>query len=150
MNGPHVRELRDAGIPVHTVHLPRGIDPLRIVVSMIEIAVYLLRNRVDLVHTHCSVPGAVGRVAAWLAGVPVIIHTVHGFHFHENPPPLERLPYLAVERFCGRLTDTLLTQNRSDLEQAERYGIGPRGRRWVVGNGIDLHRFRPVPRHTEP
>ena len=68
MDGPHVLPLREAGIPVHTVHLPRGLDPLKLMVSMIEIAVYLRRNRVDLVHTHCSVPGAVGRIAAWLAG----------------------------------------------------------------------------------
>ena len=150
MDGPHVLPLREAGIPVHTVHLPRGLDPLKLMVSMIEIAVYLRRNRVDLVHTHCSVPGAVGRIAAWLAGVPVIIHTVHGFHFHEGTPPLKRLLYLLVERLCGRLTDTLLTQNRSDLEQAERHGIGPRGRRWHVGNGIDLERFRPVAHRSRP
>ncbi len=151
-DGPYVRPLREAGVPVHTVHLPRGLDPFRLAASLVEIAVYLRKNKVDVVHTHCSIPGAVGRLAAWLAGVPVIIHTVHGFHFHEDTPWLKRQPYLFVERVCGLVTDTLLTQNRSDLERAERYGIGPRRRRRWIGNGIDLRRFHPVPRapQSEP
>ena len=149
-DGPYVRPLREAGIPVHTVHLPRGLDPFRLAASLVEIMVYLRRHKVDVVHTHCSIPGAVGRMAAWLAGVPVIIHTVHGFHFHDRAPWLERQPYLFVERVCGWVTDTLLTQNRGDLEQAERYGIGPRQRRRWIGNGIDLRRFHPAPRAPRP
>jgi glycosyltransferase involved in cell wall biosynthesis len=143
--GPYVAPLRRAGIPVHTVHLPRGLDPLQLPVALAEIATYLWRERIDLVHTHCSVPGAVGRMAAWLAGVPVVIHTVHGFHFHAGTPWLKRLPYLMVERLAGMVTDTLLTQNRSDLELAERFGIGPRRRRRWIGNGVDVRRFQPAP-----
>ena len=145
-DGPYVARLRRAGIPVHTVHLPRGLDPLRLGLALAEIATYLWRERIDLVHTHCSVPGVVGRIAAWLAGVPVVIHTVHGFHFHAGTPWVRGLPYLLVERLAGMVTDTLLTQNRSDLELAERFGIGPRRRRRWIGNGIDVGRFRPAPR----
>jgi glycosyltransferase involved in cell wall biosynthesis len=153
MDGPYVKTLRDAGIPVHTVPLPRGLDPWRLCASTLAIARYLRRVRADVVHTHCSVPGAVGRVAAWMARVPVIVHTVHGFHFHEGTPWAKRLPFLWAERLCGRMTDTLLTQNRSDLELAERFGIGPEERRRRIGNGIDLARFRPcagAPRPPEP
>jgi glycosyltransferase involved in cell wall biosynthesis len=59
---------------------------------------------------------------------------------------VKRLPYLLVERLAGMVTDTLLTQNRSDLELAERFGIGPRRRRRWIGNGVDVGRFRPAPR----
>jgi glycosyltransferase involved in cell wall biosynthesis len=148
--GPDVAKLEAAGIPVHVVGMPRGLDPLRLGLALAAIADYLRRHRVDVVHTHCSVPGAVGRVAAWLAGVPVIVHTVHGFHFHERSGWFERTPFVAVERACGLLTDTLLTQNRTDLEQAERYGIGPRARRRRIGNGIDVGRFQPVRRLPRP
>jgi glycosyltransferase involved in cell wall biosynthesis len=150
IDGPYVPALRHAGIPVETVHLPRGLDPFRLVWSTIEIASYLRRHRIDVVHTHCSIPGFVGRVAAWLARVPVVVHTVHGFHFQEGSPWLARAPYVAAERLCGRLTDTLLTQNRSDLDLAERLGIGPARRRRRIGNGIDLGRFRPLDRHDTP
>ena len=148
-DGRHVSGLRAAGIPVHTVHMPRGLDPLRIMLATLEITYYLRRHRVQLVHTHCSIPGAVGRVAAWLAGVPVIIHTVHGFHPRAGMPwPLRKF-YLAVERTCGLVTDTLLTQNHEDLELANRHRIGPAGRRRAIGNGIDLERFRSVPRSKQ-
>jgi len=150
IDGPQVAALRAAGIPVHTVHLPRGFDPLRLLVALVEITAYLVRERVDLVHTHCSVPGVVGRIAAWLARVPVIVHTVHGFHLHEGMPcPLRRLT-IGIERLCGAVTDTLLTQNRSDLGLAELYDIGPRERRRLIGNGIQLERFRPSLRAGAP
>ncbi|HEV8479157.1 MAG TPA: glycosyltransferase family 4 protein [Candidatus Eisenbacteria bacterium] len=145
MDGPYVAALREAGIPVHTVPLPRGLHPWRLARATAEIARYLRRERIDVVHTHCSVPGAVGRVAAWLAHVPVIVHTVHGFHFHEGTHWTKRLPFLTAERLCGRITDTLLTQNQSDLDLAERFGIGPEERRRRIGNGIDLSRFSPRP-----
>jgi glycosyltransferase involved in cell wall biosynthesis/phosphatidylglycerophosphate synthase len=145
MPGPRVEALRAEGIPVHTVPLARGIAPLRNLLATIEIARYLRREQVDIVHTHCSVPGVVGRVAARLAGVPLIIHTVHGFHLREGMPRPLRTLYLAIERFCGRFTDVLLTQSREDLERARRHRIGPPGRRLLIGNGIDLQRYRPRP-----
>ena len=143
MDGPQVAALRATGIPVHTVHLPRGFDPLRLLVALVEITAYLIRERVDLVHTHCSVPGVVGRIAAWLARVPVIVHTVHGFHLHEGMPCLLRRLTIGIEWLCGRITDTLLTQNHGDLGLAELYDIGPRERRRRIGNGIQLECFRP-------
>jgi glycosyltransferase involved in cell wall biosynthesis len=144
MDGPYVPKLRDRGIPVETVDLPRGMDPVRLVRSLLQITSYLRRHRVDVVHTHCSVPGAVGRMAAWLAGVPVIIHTVHGFHFRDDQPAHVRGPSLLVEQALGRITDTLLTQSRGDLELAEKHGIGRAGHRGRIGNGIDLARFKPI------
>jgi len=146
IDGPRIAALRAQGIPVHTVHLPRNLNPFRLAASLIELAAYLRRSPVDVVHTHGSIPGVVGRLAAWLTGVPVIVHTVHGFHFHERTSWLARLPHLTVERLCGLVTDTLLTQNRGDLEQAERFGIGPQGRRHHIGSGVDLQRFRPEDR----
>jgi len=151
MDGPYVPKLRELGIPVETVDLPRGMDPVRILKSLFQIASYLRREHVDVVHTHCSVPGAIGRLAAWFAGVPVIVHTVHGFHFREDQPWHVRVPSLLVEQALGRITDTLLTQSHGDLELAEQYGIGRAGHRGRIGNGIDLERFKPVKaRHDGP
>ena len=145
-DGPHVASLRAAGIPVVTLPLPRSLDPARLGAVLARLTAYLVRERVDLVHTHCSVPGVVGRIAARLAGVPVVVHTVHGFYFHEPRSPVARRAALAVEQLCGRITDVLLTQNREELALAHRHGIGPRGRCHWIGNGIDVRRFVPAPR----
>jgi glycosyltransferase involved in cell wall biosynthesis len=144
MDGPHVRSLRELGIPVHTVHLPRGHNPFRALQAMFEIMIYLQRERIHLVHTHCSVPGFIGRLAARLAGVPVIMHTVHGFHFHDHNLAWDRNFYLGLERFAGSLTDILLSQNRADMEEARRHRMVPEDRLQFIGNGINLDQFRPA------
>jgi glycosyltransferase involved in cell wall biosynthesis len=151
MDGPHVASLRAAGIPVATYHLPRGFDPFRLVWSLFELVAYLRRVKPDLVHAHCLVPGLVGRVAARLAGVPVVMYTAHGFHFHDGSRGLSHLAGLAAEWIGGQLGHVLLTQNRADVEQAVRYRIAPRERVHFVGNGIAVDRFpvAPAPRDSE-
>lgn len=148
MDGPYVRPLREAGIPVDTYHLPRGVDPFRLAWSLGELVAYFRRVKPDLVHTHCSVPGIVGRIAARLAGVPVVVHTVHGFAFHDGSRGPVAATAVAVERFAGRLTDVLLSQNHEDMDRALRYNIVPEPQLEWVGNGIALERFlAATPRH---
>jgi glycosyltransferase involved in cell wall biosynthesis len=146
----HAPALRAAGIPVHTLRLPRAPNPLRFMIALIGIARYLRRHRVHLVHTHGSIPGVVGRLAAWCAGVPLIVHTDYGLHRLEHLPWPRRLLHIAIERACGLLTDTLMSPNPGDLAQAERYGIGPRDRRHRMGSGIDADRFHPSRRNPRP
>ncbi|PYM09397.1 MAG: hypothetical protein DMD82_00265 [Candidatus Rokuibacteriota bacterium] len=146
MDGPYVGPLRESGVPVETASMPRGLNPLRMLLSTFEMAAYMRRERIDLVHTHCSMPGILGRVAAKLAGVPVIVHTVHGYHVHDRWNPVMRNIYTLAEKFCGRFTDMMLTQNRTDFEFVRRQRIVPADRLRLIGNGIDLGRFRPAAR----
>jgi glycosyltransferase involved in cell wall biosynthesis len=146
IDGPYVGALRAAGIPVHTVQIPRGLDPFRLAWSLVEMFTYFRRVKPDLVHTHCSVPGIVGRIAARLAGVPVVLHTVHGFAFHDGSRGPSAAFAIAIERLVGRLTDVMLSQNREDIDRAIRHRIVPESRLEWVGNGIALDRFAaPVP-----
>ena len=143
-DGPYVRPLRSLGIPVATLPIPRGMNPFLLAWSLMGLWLHLRRVKPDLVHTHCSVPGIVGRIAARLAGVPVVVHTVHGFAFHGGSRgPLHALA-IAVERLGARFTDLLLCQNREDMTQVERYGIIARERLRWIGNGIAIERF-PLP-----
>ena len=143
VDGPYVPVLEKAGIPVGVVPMPRGFDFIQCVRSFIAVHRYLRRERIDLVHTHFSVPGFIGRLAALLAGVPVIVHTIHGYPYHARSSRLQRWFYILLERSVGGIAHIVLSQNHGDMEDAIRYAIVPRDRLRFIGNGIRLERFRP-------
>jgi glycosyltransferase involved in cell wall biosynthesis len=94
----------------------------------------LLRERsFDVVHTHTAKAGALGRIAARRAAVPRIIHTYHGFPFHEFQSPLRRGGYLAVERRLGRFTDLALCVGTGVAVEAIRRRLLPPERIATIG-----------------
>ncbi len=104
----------------------------------------LLRGRdFDVVHTHCAKAGAVGRLAARRAGVPRLVHTYHGFPFHEFQAAPRRHGYVQIERWLGRITDVALCVGTGvAVEAVRRELIAPERVRTigVVADGAD-----PVP-----
>lgn len=150
VDGPYVKVLEDAGIPVGIVPMPRGFDLLQVARCFVAVYQYLRREKIDLVHTHFSVPGFIGRLAAWLAGVPVIVHTIHGYPYHAKSSMMQRTFYVLLERAVGRIAHLVLSQNRGDMQDAIRYSIVPRERLRYIGNGICLERFRPPRRRPVP
>jgi glycosyltransferase involved in cell wall biosynthesis len=74
----------------------------------------------DVVHTHCAKAGAVGRIAARRARVPRVIHTFHGFPFHDFQPMALRQAYVSIERRLGRITDVALCVGAGVAAEAVR------------------------------
>ena len=152
-DGPHLQRLRCDGAQVTALDIPRGLSAIGVARLLRRLRDHLRANPYEIVHTHNSITGAVGRIAARLARVPVTIHTTHGFHFHEHMSRLERMPYVAAERILSRCCDVLLCQNREEMGEIGRLGIAPRGGVFHVGNGIDLSQFPPraaLPQNPRP
>jgi glycosyltransferase involved in cell wall biosynthesis len=101
------------------------------------------RHRYCLVHTHTPIASLIGRIAAKMAGVPLILYTAHGFYFHDRMPVWKRQPFIWLEKLGGAFTDFTFTQSREDLEAAAALGIASPNRLQHIGNGIDLDRFDP-------
>ena len=75
------------GIPVyHIKSLRRDLNPFQDVLAFFEILNVIRKIKPDVLHTHTSKAGFIGRIGAWIAAVPIIVHTVHGFPFHANDP----------------------------------------------------------------
>jgi glycosyltransferase involved in cell wall biosynthesis len=73
-----------------------------------------------------------------LAGVPVIVHTYHGFGFHDRQNPAVKGAYVLLERFCALFTTQLIYVSRSNAEYAERHGLGPGV---IIRSGVKLSEF---------
>jgi glycosyltransferase involved in cell wall biosynthesis len=101
----------------------------------------LLRaRRFDIVHTHCAKAGAVGRIAAHRAGIPTIVHTFHGFPFHEFQSAARRRAYVSIERRLGRITDVAICVGTGVAVEVVRRGLAAPDRIVTIGvvvGGLD-------------
>jgi len=121
--------------------LERPINPLKDFFALIEIYKYIKEHNIDIVHTHSSKAGILGRLAARLARARFIIHTIHGWSFNDYQPALCRIFFIWLERFTARFTDKLIVVSNYDKQSGLRNRIGEEGRYQVIHYGIDYTEF---------
>jgi glycosyltransferase involved in cell wall biosynthesis len=141
--GSNVEAITSAGIRHIPVTMFRKVTPLRDLVSLWQLYQVMRRENFTIVHTHTPKPGLLGQLAARLAGVPVVVNTLHGFYFHERMHPVGRRFFMTLEKIAARCSDVILSQNSEDIETAIREGICPPDRIKYLGNGIDVRKFDP-------
>jgi glycosyltransferase involved in cell wall biosynthesis len=142
--GPWVAGLEADGIRhIPWRHVSRSWDPVADVRAFGELRRILRAERFDLVHTHTPKAGIMGRLAARMVGVPVVVNTVHGLYATPEDPLARRLAVLSLERLAARYSDLELYQSEEDLRWARRIGLVPPSRSALLGNGTDLSRFGP-------
>lgn len=135
-NGPLVNRLEESGyhcLPVKS--LRRNLSLLDFV-AFWHIFSICRKYRFDIVHTHSSKTGFLGRIAARLAGVPKIIHTVHGFPFHEHQFFIARNLFLTLEVIAARFCDFLVMVNRHERDWAIKTKLFPANRIMTIYNSV--------------
>ena len=106
--------------------------------TLLELVRLMRRERFDIVHTHSSKAGLLGRTAAWIARAPVVVHTIHGFSWHDQMSRRRRLLYLTLERLARPLTDAFLAVAPQVAKEAVDQGVAPANRVSVVPSAIEL------------
>ncbi|RME39241.1 MAG: glycosyltransferase, partial [Planctomycetota bacterium] len=134
--------------PYETIRLEslrRRIAPIDDVRAAVALAKLFRRLRPDVVHTHSSKAGILGRWAAARARVPCVIHTIHGMSFNRTQPAPVRALYRFLERRAARWTCRFVTVADAMIDQAVAARIAPRERFVTIRSGMETDRFAPDP-----
>jgi glycosyltransferase involved in cell wall biosynthesis len=140
-----VSSARAEGVQVFEIPMRHGIRPLADLWECGRLVRLIGREEYDVVHTHSSKAGVLGRLAAWRCGVPVTVYTPNAFAFLGAPTRLQSWSYRAIERWLGwQFTDVLICVSQSEMTLAQQYRIAPTERLVLVENTVDAYRFAPT------
>lgn len=131
-------EVQQAGIRHHYIPMRREISPVSDPACFLQLAALMAQGRYDLVHTHSSKAGFLGRLAAKVAHVPAVIHTPHGFYFLNQQRGPRRSFYLNLERLAGSATTRLIALSPTECSEAVDNRIIRPDKVALIENGIQL------------
>lgn len=140
--GSLIEEARKRGARVRVEpSLVRELSPLSDGLAVQRLTRLMRDGRYDIVHTHSSKAGILGRFAAARARVPGVVHTVHGWPFRPNQPAPLRAFYAALEQLAATRTDRLVAVTGRDIDKGVKAGVAGLDRFEVVRSAIDVARF---------
>jgi glycosyltransferase involved in cell wall biosynthesis len=141
-SGSTEEQARATGVEfIDLAHLVRAIRPLDDLRAIGELWRLMRREKFQIVHTHTSKGGLLGRIAARLAGVPIVVHTPHGHVFYGYyGRALTRL-FIWLERWAAGFTDRIVALTRREVEEYKTLGVAPREKCAVIHSGIDFAPF---------
>ena len=141
--GPLIHEARAAGVPVHVMaELVRPVHPVKDCRALIQLYRLFRSGGYQIVHTHSVKAGLVGRLAAWCARVPVIIHTLHGVPFRINGDFKSRF-YIVYERLLGLITRSFVCVGEVLRQEISAWKIAPGNKLTTIYSGIDFTSYVP-------
>jgi len=121
--------------------LERPINPLKDFFAFFHIHSFIKKNKIDIVHTHSSKAGIIGRWAARSAQVKVIVHTVHGWSFNEYQNPFWRRFIIWLEKLTALITGKFIVVSYNDLQTDLGNHIGTKDKYKLIRYGIDYQAF---------
>jgi len=130
--------------------LIRSISPSHDLRAFRALRQRLKQLRPDIVHTHSSKAGVIGRIAATHAGMPRIVHTIHGMSFNRTQPLWTRKAYALAEQFCARRCHAIVSVADAMTRQALAAEIGTPDQFETIRSGMETDAFDPQdPRRAE-
>ncbi len=132
------------GFSFYGVKMTRKITPLKDLISLLKLFLYFKKEKFTIVHTYTPKAGILGRIAARMAGVPIVIHTSFGFYIGFQVSPWTKRLILFAERIASYFCDLVFSQNKEDIEMAVREKIVNPKKIKFSTYGINITRFNSL------
>lgn len=143
--GPFAADLEREGVQVVDVPMARSIHPVQDVATLARLVGVFRRLEPDFVHTHTSKAGFLGRLAASLAGVGHVIHTMHEPPHNAARNPLVRAAYIGLERLASHWAERVVTVSYANEQEIRARRLVDPGKLVVIREGLDLRRYPSLP-----
>lgn len=124
-----------------SLFLERPINIIKDLLALCEICIFIKRKKIDIIHTHSSKAGILGRLAGKLLRVKIIIHTVHGWSFNDYQPFWLKRLFIWLERIVSKISDCLIVVSVYDREKGLSNRIGENNKYALIRYGIDYSQF---------
>jgi glycosyltransferase involved in cell wall biosynthesis len=121
--------------------LVRPIAPAKDAVALAKLTAFIRRGRYDVVHTHSSKAGILGRLAARAAGTPIVVHTLHSLVFGEHASAMQNALYVRLKKMCAPLTHRLISVCDATKNGAIAAGIGRPEQHCTIYSGFHIEPF---------
>ncbi len=121
--------------------LKRSIDPVNDILALIDLFIFITRHHIDIVHTHSSKAGILGRLAAKLARVKIVIHSIHGWSFNNYQSFLVKNIFVWLERFAAEFTHKIIAVSNYDRQKGLDNRIGSEDKYTLIRYGINYNDF---------
>ena len=132
---------------IRYIHLPvlvRNIHMVYDLIALFKIYRFLAKEKFDVVHTHTSKAGLLGRFAAKLAGTPLVVHTPHGHIFYGYFRRLKTKMFIRLEKLASRMTHKIVALTDRERSDYITHKIVREGKCIVIHSGIELDRYREL------
>jgi len=138
----HIEKAKDCGVELFSIpSLIRKIDPLKDFFSFISLLKLIKKEKPVIVHTHSSKAGLVGRLAAWITRVPIIIHTPHGHVFFGHFGKTVSRLFLYIEKLADLITDHMVALTTQEKRDYVEFSVAATNKISIIHSGIDLETF---------
>lgn len=133
-------EVERLGFKVYVVDMKREINLINDYKSYVQIKKLLKEIKPDIIHTHSSKAGVIGRLASYNSGIPNIYNS-HGWSFSMNVSESKKRFYAFIEKICAKYCNYIVNISEEEQKLALKYNICSENKMKVIFNGIDINKY---------
>ncbi len=143
--GRGIKKAKDQGVKVIPVRfLVRRISPVKDLRAFLSLWKLVAEEKPHIVHTHTSKAGILGRLAAKLAGAPIIVHTAHGHVFYGHFGALASKFFLLTERVMACFTDRMVALTEGERHDYVEWSVSGADKTLTIHSGVDIDQYTKV------